>query len=90
MRINIYTEELTDEVEVVEKGGFHGLRFYLKSPEELHHDADDDDRSAITFWGLRTVAPLMEKVAAMLRAHREARGLPISVNEMKNDAGQNR
>lgn len=89
MRINVYTEELTDEVEVIEKDGFHGLRFYLKSPKELHHDGDDDDRSAITFWGLRTVVPLMEQVVAKLRAYREARdGLPESVNERKNDGGR--
>lgn len=59
MRINVYAEELTDETELVtkevtdEKFGtrtFYGLRFYLKSPPELHHDPEDDDRSAITIW----------------------------------------
>lgn len=54
MRINIYSEELTDRVEKVtrEANGttFYGLRFYLKSPPELHHTADDDDTSAVTFW----------------------------------------
>lgn len=59
MRINIYHEELTDEVTLVEKDvddkafgprTFYGVRVYLKSPEELHHEPDDDDRSAITFW----------------------------------------
>lgn len=58
-RINIYAEELTSEVEVVRKEvddekfgqrAFYGIRLYLKSPEELHHSAEDDDRSAITFW----------------------------------------
>ena len=85
MRINLYTEELTDDVQVVEKDGFHGLRFYLRSPHELHHDAEDDDRSAITFWGLRTVAPLMQAVAEMLRRHQQQLGgaLPESSNERK-------
>ena len=59
MRINIYAEELTDETELVtktvtdEKFGtrtFYGVRFYLKSPPELHDDPADDDRSAITIW----------------------------------------
>jgi hypothetical protein len=59
MRLNVYAEELTDEVELVtktvtdEKFGerkFYGLRFYLKSPPELHADPVDDDRSAITLW----------------------------------------
>lgn len=59
VRINIYAEELTNEVEVVTKTvtddefgerTFYGLRFYLKSPPELHHSADDDDRSAVTMW----------------------------------------
>jgi hypothetical protein len=54
VRINIYSEELTERVERITKevGGrkFYGLRFYLKSPPELHHTADDDDTSAVTFW----------------------------------------
>lgn len=59
MRINVYAEELTDEVELVtknvtdEKFGtrtFYGVRVFLKSPPELHTDPVDDDRSAITFW----------------------------------------
>lgn len=59
MRINVYAEELTDEVEIVTKDvtderfgerTFYGLRVYLKSPPELHAHRDDDDRSAITFW----------------------------------------
>lgn len=59
MRINVYAEELTDEVEVVRKEvtdenfgcrTFYGVRMYLKSAPELHADPEDDDRSAITFW----------------------------------------
>lgn len=86
MRLNIYTEELTTDVRVVEKNGFHGLRFYLKSPDDLHNDPDDDDRSAITFWGLRTVAPLMQAVAEMLQKHQDTLGgeMPESINEQKN------
>lgn len=56
MRINIYGEELTDDFEVVEKhiedtgNDYVGVRFFLKSPPELHYDENDDDRTAVTFW----------------------------------------
>lgn len=57
MRINVYAEELTTETEVVTKEPenvpgvtFYGIRLYLESPDILHQDADDDDRSAITLW----------------------------------------
>lgn len=59
MRINIYAEELTTEVQLQikevedDKFGyriFYGLRFFLKSPQELHHSVEDDDRSAVTLW----------------------------------------
>lgn len=55
MRINVYNEELTGEATVVsttpETGRtFYGCRVFLASAPELHHEADDDDRSAITFW----------------------------------------
>jgi len=54
MRINIYSEELTDEIQVVEKTAngnkFIGVRLILESPDTLHNDPDDDDRNAITFW----------------------------------------
>lgn len=59
MRINVYAEELTDETELVTKTvtdeafgtrTFYGLRMYLKSPDALHSEPDDDDRSAITIW----------------------------------------
>lgn len=59
MRVNVYGEELTDEVEVVSKEvddpkfgkrTFYGVRMYLKSPPELHAGPEDDDRSAITIW----------------------------------------
>ena len=56
MRINIYSQELTQETELVSKTAhdtgitYYGIRLFLRSPKELHHRADDDDRSAITFW----------------------------------------
>ena len=55
MRINVYSQELTKEVSLVSKVSdtgitYYGVRMYLASPDILHHTADDDDRSAITFW----------------------------------------
>jgi hypothetical protein len=55
MRLNIYSQELTPEIELVSKTAdtgitYYGVRMYLASPDILHHTPDDDDRSAITFW----------------------------------------
>lgn len=56
MRLNIYSQELTKETQIVSKRAddtgilYHGVRMYLASPDILHHTPDDDDRSAITFW----------------------------------------
>jgi hypothetical protein len=71
VRINVYAEELPDEraverVETTAKTGrtYFGARLYLKSPEALHDDPEDDDRSAITFWGPRAkVAKLLRELA---------------------------
>lgn len=56
MRINVYNEELTTDFSFVEKHvpetgkTYYGFRMFLKSPPELHHMPDDDDRTAITLW----------------------------------------
>jgi len=63
MRVNVYTEEFEfdrPEIDIVvanytaartgHPARNYGLRFYLKSPPELHHTEKDDDRSAVTFW----------------------------------------
>lgn len=55
MRVNVYAEELTQEVEIVRKTiedgrEFLAVRLFLKSAKDLHHTPKDDDRSAITFW----------------------------------------
>ena len=55
MRINVYSQELTDEVLMVEKGSNTGIKYHaaqliLHSSEHLHHPPEDDDRSAVTFW----------------------------------------
>lgn len=55
MRINVYAEELTEEVRIisVERKNqiFHGVRFVLKSPPGLQDSKTNDDRSsAVTIW----------------------------------------
>lgn len=55
MRINIYSQELTDEVHRITERSTTGIvysavRLILRSPKELHHPPRDDDRSAVTFW----------------------------------------
>ncbi len=56
MRINVYSQELTKEVQVVQTVArdtgltYYGVRLYMHSPDLLHHRPDDDDRSAVTFW----------------------------------------
>jgi len=55
MRINVYSQELTDETELVAKESntgitYHAVRMLLHSSPKLHHPPADDDRSAITFW----------------------------------------
>lgn len=39
MRVNIYAEEMTDRVELVKKGEFVGVRFYLYLPVTCHSDS---------------------------------------------------
>lgn len=61
MRVNVYTEELTRDAEIVTadyvsaRTGMpmtnYGLRIYQKSHPDLHFiPGRDDDRTAVTFW----------------------------------------
>lgn len=55
MRINVYSQELTDEVLRIEKTSgtgivYHAVQLILHSSARLHHPPEDDDRSAVTFW----------------------------------------
>lgn len=60
MRTNVYSQELitvgpakaVERIEQVADTGviYSAVRLFLKSPPELHHTDEDDDRSAITFW----------------------------------------
>jgi hypothetical protein len=55
MRINVYSQELTYEVQPLAKVSNTGLTYsavqlMLHSSTMLHHPPSDDDRSAVTFW----------------------------------------
>jgi hypothetical protein len=67
MRVNIYAEELTDDVRVVHTTAdtgrtYDGVRIFMHSTDRLHHSEVDDDRSAVTLWGPRAkLRELLEK-----------------------------
>jgi hypothetical protein len=55
MRINVYSQELTSEVNLLAKESntgvtYHAAQLVLHSSPMLHHPPQDDDRSAVTFW----------------------------------------
>lgn len=86
MRINVYSQELTDEVCPVEKESntgvvYSAVQFMLHSSDHLHHPPKDDDRSAVTFWLPKSqsrredLARLFEHAAAHVRAARPETGL---------------
>lgn len=78
MRINVYSQELTPEVNALQKTSNTGLvysavQMILHSSPKLHHPPQDDDRSAVTFWLPRTqerreqLAATFETMAALVR-----------------------
>lgn len=86
MRINVYSQELTSEVILVEKGSntgvtYHAAQLILHSSEKLHHPPMDDDRSAVTFWLPKSqsrreeMARAFEEIAAIFRNAPPATGL---------------
>ncbi|MBN8283419.1 hypothetical protein [Zoogloea sp.] len=86
MRINVYSQELTHEVLLVEKPSntgvtYHAAQLILHSSERLHHPPADDDRSAVTFWlpkspGRREeMARAFERIAEIFRTAPSETGL---------------
>lgn len=86
MRINVYSQELTNEVEVIEKLSDTGIvysavRLYLHSSEKLHHPPKDDDRSAVTIWLPKTterrrdLAQVLKVMASYVLAAKPETGL---------------
>lgn len=78
MRINVYSQELTNEVLHVEKASntgitYHAAQLVLHSSPMLHHPPNDDDRSAVTFWLPKSaerreeMAKAFEAIAAIFR-----------------------
>ena len=78
MRINVYSQELTSEVLLVEKPSntgvtYHAAQLVLHSSPTLHHPPQDDDRSAVTFWLPRSpsrreeIAQAFERMASIFR-----------------------
>lgn len=86
MRINVYSQELTDEVLTIEKESntgvvYHAAQLILHSSERLHHPPADDDRSAVTFWLPRSshrreeMAKAFERIAEIFRTAPKETGL---------------
>lgn len=78
MRVNIYSQELTNEVRCIEKQSnvdiiYSAIQFIMISPSVLHHTDEDDDRSAVTFWLPRSnhrreiLAQTFERAAMLIR-----------------------
>ena len=82
MRVNVYAEEMTNQVKVFERcingQTLTALRIYLHLPvtqpdsQQIRgpfmHRPDDDDSSAVTFWGKPdTLLETFEKVIECLR-----------------------
>lgn len=86
MRINVYSQELKDEVLLVEKVSntgvtYHAAQLVLHSSDKLHHPPDDDDRSAVTFWLPKSqarrekIADAFDRIALIFRTAPPATGL---------------
>lgn len=78
MRINVYSQELTNEVIMISKESntgivYHAAQLILHSSPMLHHPPMDDDRSAVTFWLPKSkerreeMAVAFENIAAVFR-----------------------
>jgi len=86
MRVNVYSQEIANELHTIEKVSntgliYSGVQFMLHSSERLHHPPEDDDRSCITFWLPKTakrreeLAKSFEVMATLVRMARPETGL---------------
>lgn len=86
MRINVYSQELTNEVIEIQKESNTGITYsavqvILHSSNRLHHPPEDDDRSAVTFWLPKSearremLAATFEEMARRVRAAPPETGL---------------
>lgn len=72
MRINVYSQELTNEIQVEEKTSntglvYTGVRIMLHSSDRLHQPPMDDDRTGITFWLPKSTARRFQLADAFRR-----------------------
>jgi hypothetical protein len=86
MRINVYSQELTNEVQLIAKLSntgvtYHAAQLVLHSSLRLHHPPQDDDRSAVTFWMPKSperreeMAQAFEEIARLFRTAPAETGL---------------
>lgn len=71
MRVNVYSQELTSEVNIIEKVSntgrvYRAAQLILHSSHRLHHPPKDDDRSAVTFWFPRSAWRNREMATAFM------------------------
>lgn len=81
MRVNLYSQELTDEVELIRQKSntdvtYSAIRWYMHSSSRLHHPPEDDDRSAATIWLPKSPKRREELAATLERAADLIRGAP--------------
>ena len=83
MRVNIYAEEMSEDIEIISKEiegeTFTGLRLYLYLPVtdaqgyqrsgKFMHRLGDDDSAAITFWGKRDLRKVLRIMLSKLDEH---------------------
>ena len=86
MRVNIYAEEMTNRVEIIEKEidghKFEAVRFYLYLPVTVGgqniagpfiHRENDDDSSAVTFWSRGKLREILQQAIDLLDVHHLAK-----------------
>jgi hypothetical protein len=93
MRVSVYSQELSDDVEHVERPGdagetFHGVRFNMRRTEHLH----EDDQSGVTFWLPRSPAQRRRPANAFRRTAEifENPPTPGSVRDQEVEAAAQR
>lgn len=82
MRVNIYAEEMTNRIEIIEKEidgiKFEACRFYLYLPVTVGdhqyegpfiHREGDDDSSAVTFWSRGKLREILQQAIEKLDQH---------------------
>lgn len=98
MRVNIYAEEMTDRIEVIEKEidgvKFEALRMYMYLPvthagENIQgpflHREGDDDSAAITFWSRGKLKEILQRAIEVLDEHHNRKGQPVLGQAFYND-----